>query len=128
MLIKHQKKIFYIIFYIVVLFIYDSFTNTYIVLRENYSYRLTKNAGFCDGQGYGFFKFILKNYSNKQNNITTLNFNDMPSPSSYFFDYKKKDSINEIILIGAKKNKLIEYLKDDFKIIYSEDDCFYLKK
>lgn len=128
MLIKHQKNIFFIIFYIVVLFVYDSFTNTYIVTRENYHHRLIKNTGYCNNLGYGFYEFIFTNYSSKQNNITALNFNNMPSPSSYFFDYKKKGSINEIILIGAKNNQLSEYLEGGFKIVYSHTNCFYLKK
>ena len=125
---KYKKKVFYIIFYIIIFFVYDAFTNTYIVLRENYSYRLTKNAGYCNLQGYGFYEFIDKNYSSKKNNIGAVNFNDMPTPSTYFFNYKKKESFNEIILIGADIDKISKYLEDDFKIIYSQYMCFYLKK
>lgn len=85
MLFKYQKKVSYLIFFILVLFVYDTFTNTYIIFRENYSERMIKNAGFCNAQGYGFFKFINDNYSNKNSNIIAKNFNDMPHPSGYFF-------------------------------------------
>ena len=128
MLFKFQKNIFYIIFFISVLFVYDAFTNTYIVMRENYSQRIIKNAGYCDRQGYGFYKFIIENYPNQVSNIEVINFNDQPSPGGYFFKYEKTKSSNEIVLIGIDEDTLSKYSDNGYKIIYSKNNCFYLKK
>ena len=129
MLYKNQKYIFYIIFFISILFIHDAFTNTYITIREKFNVRLLKNTGgYCNNLGYGFYKEILKNYSDNSDNIYAYNFNDSPSPHGYFFDFKKKNSLTEIILIGADKKKLEEFLKKKFKIIHYKENCFYLKK
>lgn len=125
----NNKKIFtYIIFFTFVLFIYDAFTNTYIVIRQDHENRITKHTGNCRNQGYGFYKKIINNYSNKNYNLKAVNFNDAPSPMNYFTDFKKKLSDEDIILIGANKKNFDKYNKDYPKVIYSENNCYYLKK
>jgi len=126
---KKYDFIIYIIFFITVTLIFDGFTNTYIVMRENYEARMIKFAGLCNNQGYGFYKNVIENFSDSENNINVINYNDFPPPNGYFFKYKNNEiNKNQIILIGASKKNLKKFTKDNFKIIYSERDCFYLKK
>ena len=62
MLFKNSKNILFVIIIILIFSIYDTFTNTYIVIRANYETRMVKNAGDCRAQGYGFHKKILNKY------------------------------------------------------------------
>lgn len=115
-------------YFVMVIFIYDGFLNTLIVLRQNYETRMITNAGNCNAQGYGFYKNIITNYAKNSNNIHSFNGNDLPKPEGYFFDHKKKYSTNEIILLNVNKKKLKTYLDDRYKIVYSFENCYYLKK
>ena len=65
MLSQNFKNILFIIFIILIFSIYDTFTNTYVVIRENYEVRMIKNAGDCRAHGYGFHKKILIKYAKK---------------------------------------------------------------
>lgn len=110
------------------MFVFDAFTNSYIVLREIYEERITKGAGDCDKSGYGFYKKISKKYKSINENISVENFNNFPSPQGYFYSYKKNKSDNHIILIGSQQSKVNEYLKNRFTLIYNEEDCYFLSK
>ena len=125
---KNIKKFNYLIFFIFILFVFDAFTNTYIVLRENYDSRMIKNAGNCDRSGYGFNKKVYQKYKYIDKNIKVINFNNFPSSEGYFFDYKKKTNNKYLILIGSNKKKLEELLKSEFFLIYNEDNCYLLSK
>ena len=128
MLFKNYKKnILFIIIIILTFAIFDTFTNTYIVLRENYETRMYKKAGNCGAQGYGFYKKILNKFNLEDKNIRALNFRDFPSPSGYFFNYKNDTLNNSLILIGADKNIIQKYLNENYKIIYAEKDCYFIK-
>ena len=87
---KTSKSLYILIFIVFIFFIFDAFTNTYIVLRENYESRILKGTGNCSKVGYGFHKKILNKFSNINENIEVINFNNYPSSLGYFFDYKKK--------------------------------------
>ena len=127
-MINNFNKICFIILFIFIMFIFDSFTNTYVLLRDDYEKRMISRVGYCDNQGYGFYKNIVKKFSTDQKNITVINFNDAPSPEGYFFNYKKKNEINSLVLIGANK-KIIESYKDkNFKILLNEENCYFVKK
>ena len=127
-MIFKKKYFLYLIYFVLVIFIYDGFLNTLIVLRQKYETRMINNAGYCNAQGYGFYKNIVTTYSENTSNIPSLNDIDFPIPNGYFFDYKKKKSTNEIILLNINKQKLKTYLNDNYKIVYFIDNCYYLKK
>ena len=125
---KNNKNILFIISLILIFSIYDTFTNTYIVLRENYETRMFKNAGNCGAQGYGFYKKILNKFNLQDKNIRALNFRDFPSSAGYFFNFKNDYLKNSLILLGADKDIIQKYLNENYKIIYAEDDCYFIKK
>ncbi len=125
--LKNINRLSFVIFFIFILFVFDAFTNTYIVLRENYETRLIKGSGDCDKSGYGFYKKILTKYVSIDENINVVNLNNHPSPLGYFFDYKKKEG-KFLILIGDNQKKFKEYFKDNYTLIYNEDNCYLLSK
>ena len=127
MLLKNNKSILFIIIFIVIFSIFDAFTNTYILLRENYEGRMIKRAGDCNAQGYGFYKNVRSKFTNIENNITAINFDDFPSPEGYFFRYDNQISENYLILINADKKIINDYLSNNFNIIYSDKNCYFLK-
>ena len=123
-----NKKIYTFIFAVFIMYVFDAFTNTYIVLREFYENRMVKNAGFCNAQGYGFIKKIISQFPEVSPNVAVKNYLDFPSASGYFFDYKANASDNYLILLNPKKKDLDEYINKNFTNIYSEDRCYLLKK
>ena len=128
MLSQKSKNILYIIIIILIFTIYDTFTNTYIVVRENYDTRMIKHAGYCRAQGYCFYQTILNKYYLKDKNIISINFKDFPSPEGYFFNYQNDYLNDAYILIGADEEIIQSYLKENYKIVYSEKDCYFIKK
>ena len=62
-----KKKYYYVVFFIFILSVYDAFTNSYILLRNNYQNRMLQYGGYCDKQAYGFIKFINDKYTNYYN-------------------------------------------------------------
>lgn len=125
-----QKYTFllHLIFFLFIIVIFDGFKNTYIVIRENYEKRMLSLAGYCDYQGYGFYKKVIKKFSNDNPNIDVINYNDFPTPNGYFFNHKKnKSNKNQIILIGAKSEHINKFLNNNLEIVYAEDDCFFLR-
>ena len=123
-----NNRLSFIIFFIFVLYVFDAFTNSYVVLRENYENRLIKGAGNCDKSGYGFYKKILNKFENVNENIRVEIFNNYPSPAGYFFEHTKVKMNDYLILIGAGPNQLDKYIKDSFSLIYNEENCYLLSK
>ena len=123
-----NNKLSFLIFFIFILYVFNAFTNSYIVSRENYQIRLIKGAGDCDKSGYGFYKKILHKFKNIDQNISVKNFNNFPSPGGYFYEYTKKKTTKYLILIGAEQNELNKYLQDNFSSIYNEKNCYFLSK
>jgi hypothetical protein len=123
------KNLYFIFLFTITFLIYDAFTNTYILLKNNYEERMLKNAGFCDKQGYGFIQFVDQKYKNNINeNIPVINFADLPDAASYFFDTRKKISEKYIILLNISEDKFYKDYFYNFKILESSSNCYLLKK
>ena len=123
------KSLYYIYFLIIIFAIYDAFTGTYIILKYNYEERMEKNAGFCDKQGYGFIKFIDKNYKKKINeNIPVVTFIDSPNAAGYFFDTKKKNSQNYLILLSISDEMFYEQYFGNYRVLEKKSNCYLIKK
>ena len=125
---KIKKNIFIFIFFIIIFYVFDTFTNTYIVLKDDHHTRLTRQTGFCEKTGYGFHKIVLEKFTDINENIYSLNFNGYPSSEGYFYDYNKKYSDNYLLLIGANGLDLDSYLEKDYKLIYSKENCHLISK
>tara|TARA_A100001035_G_C27611178_1_gene420982 strand:- start:293 stop:559 length:267 start_codon:yes stop_codon:yes gene_type:complete len=88
---------------------------------------MIKYSGYCENEGYGYFKYI-KNEFKIEDNIKVKNFNNQPPIDGYFYNIKKENNFNKIILIGAKKINLQQYLDQGFDIDHSLNNCYYITR
>jgi hypothetical protein len=124
-----KKKYYYVIFFIFILSVYDVFTNSYILLRNNYQNRMLQYGGYCDKQAYGFIKFINDKYKNLENlNINVLSFANYATAEAYFFDTSKARSEDYLILISPLEVDLNKIYLKKYKIIDKQFNCYFLKK
>ena len=123
--ISLQNKLYYFFIFFFIIQINSGFTNFYIILKNHYTDRMIKNAGYCENQGYGFVKKIYEKY---KINISVENLGDYPSTGSYFYNLKYKFDRNYIILINLSPNIFFDKYKKDHQILVNENNCFLLKK
>ena len=116
------------VFVIIIFYTFDTFTNTYIVLKDDHHTRLLREAGYCEKTGYGLHKSLIEKFSNINENISSLNYNGHPSSEGYFYNYKKKSLNNYLLLVGADEIKLDFFLKKNYRLIYSSNNCYLLSK
>ena len=120
-----------IIYFLIILFtfvVHNTFLNSYIILNNNYLSRMIKYGGYCDFQGYGFIKFIYKNYEFNENFAIT-NFKDFPSSAGYFYRIKNNNNSNYEILINISDENFIKlYKKNTFVVLEKKDNCYFIKK
>lgn len=107
------------------------FYNTYAILIRGYEERTLLSYGYgCDKYAYGFIKMVKEKYINN-NQISIINFKNLPAPNSIFdnlvSDPKK---INLILLNYNFKKNLNDYgiNINNYRIIEKEDNCYFLKK
>jgi hypothetical protein len=124
-----KKNYYYVFFFIFILFVYDTFTNSYILLRNNYQKRMLQYGGYCDKQAYGFIKFINDKYKNVVNsNINVLSFANYATAEAYFFDTTKIRSKDYLILISPLEPDLNKIYLKKYKLIDKQFNCYFLKK
>ena len=116
--------------------------NAYLLLKRPYEERMIRNYGYCDKEGYGYVKKILREYKSK--NFTPTIINKNPTPTIYaLLNLKPDDKISDIILINYKETEKENIYDMKIKKIWFEDaeidiknyelrdregDCFYFSK
>lgn len=125
---KPSIIIYLVLFLILIFSIFNTFENTYIVLRNSHDSRLLKNSGDCEKQGYGFIKKVFDKFPNINPNLEVHNFSGFPSAIGYFYDYQKKSNDNFIILLNFEEENLSKYTEKKFIKVYKENKCYLLKK
>jgi hypothetical protein len=123
----NKKNFFYYLLILFTLVQFNFFLNSFIVIKKNYSERMSFFAGYCDRQGYGFVETIYKEKKFLEN-VLVNNFNNQPNIHGHFYNIKKKDSKKFIILIGAQSSQLNTFVKNDYKIIEQYNNCYLMKK
>jgi hypothetical protein len=125
--IKIKNNIYFLFLLIFCFSVFDVFLNSYIILNANYNQRMIKFGGFCDYHGYGFVKHVNEKY--KLNfNIMTKNSKDYPPVEGYFYNIKKINNNNYLILINHTENSFASIVKDkNFKILEKIDNCYFIK-
>ena len=105
-------------------YVFDAFTNSYIVLRENYQIRMIKGNGDCIKLVMDFIK-ILHKFKNIEENIQCKNFNNFFLVIRICIWLYKKKTTKYLILIGANNYEFNKYSKDNF---FQEKNCYFLSK
>ena len=80
------KKIYFFIFIICTIYVFDGFTNSYIILKNNYESRMINNAGYCNNQAYGFVRKVINKFPHIKKKMIVKNYADNASPIGYFYD------------------------------------------
>lgn len=126
---KILNKINFFFLILGVIYVFDGFTNSYIVLNKNYETRFEKNHGFCEKHSFGFVKKVIKKFSLSNLQLNIINYSDYPEPTGYFYNpYNKKDKIH-LILLNPKSSQIIsDFLNKGYSELYKEQNCYLLKK
>ena len=122
-----KKNFLLFIIFFVTLHQFQFFSNFFIILKNDYTARMIKYSGYCENEGYGYFKYI-KNKFKIEDNIKVKNFNNQPPIDGYFYNIKQDNNLNKIILIGAKKINLQQYQELGFNISHSLNNCYYITR
>ena len=122
-----KKNFLLFIIFFVTLHQFQFFSNFFIIFKNDYTARMIKYSGYCENEGYGYFKYI-KNEFKIDDNIKVKNFNNQPPIDGYFYNIKKENNLNKIILIGAKKINLQQYQELGFNISHSLNNCYYITR
>lgn len=132
---EDRKVILILILILFILAFFRTFHNVYVIYKNDYQTRLTKNYGFCDKQGYGFVRTIIEK-NNIRDNIRIINYsNSFASINSLFYNFGKNKIYNENYLIllnynnNHNNNSIIIFNNFKYKIIDNyKNSCFFLKK
>jgi|688.fasta_scaffold293801_2 hypothetical protein len=122
-----NKKIFIYLIFLFTLILHNTFLNSYIIIRNNYSERVLKYGGFCSPYGYGFVKFIREKY-NLEFNFDVLNYNDLPNINYFFYKFKNTNNNNYLALIGISEILFKEIYENKYVIIEKNENCYFVLK
>tara|TARA_B110000503_G_scaffold143472_1_gene245143 strand:+ start:1813 stop:2217 length:405 start_codon:yes stop_codon:yes gene_type:complete len=113
---------------LVILVFFRTFSNSYIILKNDYNSRVVQNAGDCTNQGYGFIKRIYDKYGRiYYYNYNVINYNSAASANSYFYSIQKKDNLNYLILLNPSTEQLQNFLNRKHSIIEKIDNCYFIE-
>jgi len=106
---KKQKGIVLILFilFMTILVSFDFFKNIFSIIKYSKDERIIRNSKFCEGDSQGFVSYLNKNY-NFETNPILLNNTISPISDWIYFDFKKKQNKNELILLNYEETQTIK--------------------
>ncbi len=115
---KKQKGFVLIIFvlFITILVSFDFFKNVFSIIKYNKDERIIRNSKFCEGDSQGFVSYLNKNYKFKSNPIL-LNNTISPMADWIYFDFKREQNQNELILLNYEETQIIRTELNNSKFI-----------
>ena len=115
---KKQKGFVLIIFvlFITILVSFDFFKNVFSIIKYNKDERIIRNSKFCEGDSQGFVSYLNKNYKFKSNPIL-LNNTISPMADWIYFDFKREQYQNELILLNYEETQIIRTELNNSKFI-----------
>lgn len=135
-----------LLFFLLLLVLFGEFFkfpyNIYLLSKRSYEERMIRNYGYCEKEGYGYIKKILKNYNFKTSSPFIINKN--PTPTIYgLLNLNVKEDLSDIILINFQETEK-ENIYDlkikklwfdkvninikNYKLKDREGNCFYFSK
>jgi len=128
--IINNKSILILLTIFFILIFFKTFNNVYVIERNNYEKRLTKNYGYCDKQGYGFVRSTVNKNKIKENIRIINNFKSLAAIDVLFYNFNKNYNENYLILLNYENktspiifNNIIYEIFDNYN-----NQCFLLKK
>jgi hypothetical protein len=130
---KFKKK--YIFFFIFLILTTNThfFNDLYNIFFRNYEERMIRTYGYCGGISYGFIKKIKNNFLQFEKKVIIINNDIFPASLGLFPDLiidKEKSNLIILNFSDLSSKKLIQngINIDNYKLIYHEDKCYFLKK
>lgn len=134
MIVKKNRKInIYLFVFLIFTTNTHFFNDLYNLFYRHYEERMIRTYGFCNGISYGFIKKIKDKFLLFENKVIIINNDIFPTSLGLFPDLLEDKEKNNLILLNFTKlnqKKLIQHSIniDDYKLIYNEDKCYFLKK
>lgn len=130
---KFRKKIIYLFIFLIFTTNTHFFNDLYNIFYRGYEERMIRTYGYCDGISYGFIKKIKSKFLQFEKKVMIINNDIFPASLGLFPDLlvdKEKSNIILLNFTDLNKKKIIQYdiNIDDYKLIYNEDKCYFLKK
>ena len=134
MIIKKIRKInIYLFIFLIFTTNTHFFNDLYNIFYRHYEERMIRTYGYCGGISYGFIKKIKSQFLQFEKKVAIINNDIFPASLGLFPDLladKEKENLILLNFTHLNQKKLMQYsIKiDDYKLMYNEDKCYFLKK
>ncbi len=128
--IQNNKFLLTLLTIFFILIFFKTFNNLYVIERNNYEMRLTKNYGYCNKQGYGFVRSTINKNKIKENIRIINNFSSLAAIDVLFYNFNKDYNEDYLILLNYEnKNSSIIFNNIIYEILDNyNNQCFLIKK
>lgn len=111
--IINRNNLLYLIFFIMIIKLFNAFYSTYYISRWDYKTRMTQHYGYCDRESWGFYEDVSKKFDLKNEEIRIINNGDYVTIDPLFKDINNSKNINSKYLM------LLNFQSEINKDIYS---------
>lgn len=133
--IVNKNSLLYLIFFIMIIKLFNAFYSTYYVSRWDYKTRMTQHYGYCDRESWGFYNDVSKKFDLKNEEIRIINNGGYVTIDPLFKDINNSKDINSKYLMllnfQSEINKDIYSSKieniDKYSVKYRLGNCYLLE-
>jgi len=133
--IINRNNLLYLIFFIMLIKLFNAFYSTYYISKWDYKTRMTQHYGYCDRESWGFYEEVSKKFDLKNEEIRIINNGGYVIIDPLFKDINNSKNINSKYLMllnfQSEINKDIYSSKieniDKYSVKYRLGNCYLLK-
>ena len=133
--IINRNSLLYLIFFIMIIKLFNAFYSTYYISRWDYKTRMTHHYGYCDRESWGFYEDVSKKFDLKNEEIRIINNGGYVLIDPLFEDISKSINVNSRYLMllnfQGEINKDIYSSKieniDKYSVRYKLGNCYLLE-
>ena len=133
--IINRNNLLYLIFFIMILKLFNAFYSTYYISKWDYKTRMTQHYGYCDRESWGFYNDVSKKFDLKNEEIRIINNGGYVTIDPLFKDINNSKDINSKYLMllnfQSEINKDIYSSKieniDKYSVKYRLGNCYLLE-
>lgn len=133
--IINRNNLLYLIFFIMIIKLFNAFYSTYYISRWDYKTRMTQHYGYCDRESWGFYEEVSKKFDLKNEEIRIINNGGYVTIDPLFKDINNSKDINSKYLMllnfQSEINKDIYSSKieniDKYSVKYRLGNCYLLE-
>ena len=133
--IINRNNLLYLIFFIMIIKLFNAFYSTYYISKWDYKTRMTQHYGYCDRESWGFYNDVSKKFDLNNEEIRIINNGGYVTIDPLFKDINNSKDINSKYLMllnfQSEINKDIYSSKieniDKYSVKYRLGNCYLLK-